>query len=62
MRKQYSAAFNMQRAWEQAVPLICNSDQGSHFTSPQYGQLLQAAHIQISASCGRECFSHERLV
>ncbi len=38
----------MQRALGQTVPLICNSDQGSHFTSPQYGQLLQAANVQIS--------------
>ena len=26
----------VQRALGQAVPLICNSDQGSHFSSPQY--------------------------
>jgi putative transposase len=38
----------VQRALGQAVPLICNSDQGSHFTSPQYCQLLQAANVQIS--------------
>src|SRR5260370_32186816 len=38
----------MQRALGQAVPLICNSDQGSHFTSTQYCQLLQAAQVQIS--------------
>jgi putative transposase len=38
----------MQRALGQTVPLICNSDQGSHFSSPQYGQLLQAANVQIS--------------
>ena len=38
----------VQRALGQAVPLICNSDQGSHFTTPQYCQLLQAAHVQIS--------------
>src|SRR6266705_3874282 len=37
-----------QRALGQKVPLICNSDQGSHFTSPQYCQLLQAANVQIS--------------
>ena len=35
-------------ALEKAVPLICNSDQGSHFTSPQYLALLQAANVQIS--------------
>jgi len=38
----------MRRALGQTAPLICNSDQGSHFTSPQYGQLLQAANVQIS--------------
>ncbi len=31
-----------------AVPVIWNSDQGSHFTSPQYLALLQAANVQIS--------------
>ncbi len=30
------------------MPLICNSDRGSHFTSPQYCQLLQAANVQRS--------------
>ncbi len=38
----------VQRALGQGVPLICNSDQGSHFTSPQYCQLLLDAHVQIS--------------
>ena len=38
----------MQRALTQATPHICNSDQGSHFTSPQYCHLLQNAHVQIS--------------
>jgi putative transposase len=38
----------VQRALAQAVPIICNSDQGSHFTSPQYGELLRAANVQIS--------------
>ena len=35
-------------ALEKAVPVIWNSDQGSHFTNPQYLALLQAANIQIS--------------
>ncbi len=34
-------------ALEKAVPVIWNSDQGSHFTSPQYLALLQAANVQI---------------
>jgi putative transposase len=38
----------VQRALGQAVPLICNSDQGSHFSSPQCCQLLLDAHVQIS--------------
>jgi len=32
----------------QAVPEIWNSDQGSHFTSPQYTDLLKAAGVKIS--------------
>ena|SRR5256885_16786265 len=38
----------VQRALSTAVPVIWNSDQGSHFTSPHYLQLLQDAHIQMS--------------
>jgi putative transposase len=38
----------VQRALKQAAPLICNSDQGSHFTSPQYLGLLKTANVQIS--------------
>jgi putative transposase len=37
-----------QRALSIATPIIWNSDQGSHFTSPQYQQLLRDAHVQIS--------------
>ncbi|GAC1547506.1 MAG: hypothetical protein NVS2B7_23240 [Herpetosiphon sp.] len=37
-----------------ATPLIWNSDQGSHFTSPQYTERLLAAGVQISMdSTGR---------
>jgi putative transposase len=36
------------RALDVATPLIWNSDQGSHFTSPQYTSVLLAAGIQIS--------------
>jgi putative transposase len=35
-------------ALEKAHPDIWNSDQGSHFTSPQYIQRLRAANVQIS--------------
>jgi putative transposase len=38
----------MQVALATATPTICNSDQGSHFTSPQYTDLLLGAHVQIS--------------
>lgn len=38
----------VERALAHAHPSICNSDQGSHFTSPQYLALLQAANVQIS--------------
>lgn len=37
-----------ERALGQATPVIWNSDQGSHFTSPQYLQLLTAAGVHIS--------------
>ena len=36
------------QALAQATPVIWNSDQGSHFTSPQYTQLLLDAGVQIS--------------
>jgi putative transposase len=35
-------------ALAQATPLICNSDQGGHFTSPHYTQRLKDADVQIS--------------
>lgn len=38
----------VQRALAQATPQIWNSDQGSHFTSPQYTQLVEAAGARIS--------------
>jgi len=36
------------RALGRATPTICNSDQGSHFTSQQYLDRLTAAGVQIS--------------
>jgi len=36
------------QALQQATPTIWNSDQGSHFTSPQYTTVLAAAGAQIS--------------
>ena len=41
----------VERALAQTTPVIWNSDQGSHFTSPQYTQLLLAAGVQISMDC-----------
>ena len=38
----------VERALAQATPTIWNSDQGSHFTSPQYIDRLQHAQVQIS--------------
>jgi putative transposase len=38
----------VQHGLEQAVPTIWNSDQGSHFTSPQYLDVLRGAKVQIS--------------
>lgn len=38
----------VKRALDQAKPVIWNSDQGSHFTSPQYIELLKAADVRIS--------------
>ena len=37
-----------QQGLAHAMPLIWNSDQGSHVTSPQYTDLLLAANVQIS--------------
>jgi len=38
----------VQRAFTVATPEIFNSDQGSHFTSSQYIELLRAAGVSIS--------------
>ena len=38
----------VERAMQQATPTIWNSDQGSHFTSPQYLSRLLSANVQIS--------------
>ena len=38
----------VERALAQVTPEIWNSDQGSHFTSPQYLDLLTAAGVRIS--------------
>lgn len=38
----------VERALQHATPSIWNSDQGSHFTSPQYLNRLLSANVQIS--------------
>ena len=38
----------VEQALASASPVIVNSDQGSHFTSPQYTTLLKAHAVQIS--------------
>jgi putative transposase len=38
----------MRSALTTATPVICNSDQGSHFTSPQYIALFHNTPVQIS--------------
>ena len=38
----------MRLAFTRTTPSSCNSDQGSHFISPLYTDLLYAAHVQIS--------------
>jgi putative transposase len=38
----------VEKALQQATPVIWNSDQGSHFTSAQYIERLEGAGIQIS--------------
>ena len=42
----------VQRALAQATPVIWNSDQGSHFTSPQYIERLLAAEVRIRDGVG----------
>jgi putative transposase len=38
----------MRVALATATPIICNSDQGSHFTSPQYLALFRETTVQLS--------------
>ncbi len=44
-----------QRALDQATPTIWNSDQGSHFTSPQYLDLLLGQQVQVSMDGRGRC-------
>lgn len=38
----------LDRALSRAIPNICNSDQGSHFTSPQFVDRLLAQNVAVS--------------
>ncbi len=49
---------NLERALQEAVPLIHNSDQGSHFTSPRYTDLLTRNDIQISMDGRGRCMDN----
>ncbi len=44
----YSRQFNQQLLRVEAAPVICNSDQGSHCTSPQYTRRLLNVGSHIS--------------
>lgn len=49
---------NLQRALELNIPEIHNSDQGSHFTSPQYTALLTGKEIRISMDGRGRCMDN----
>jgi len=49
---------NVGNALECAIPNIHNSDQGSHFTSSQYTDLLTKAHIRISMDGRGRCMDN----
>lgn len=49
---------NLARAIERAHPEIHNSDQGSHFTSPRYTDLLSVAGIIISMDGRGRCMDN----
>lgn len=49
---------NLERALTVSVPDIHNSDQGSHFTSPRYTDLLTTKDIQISMDGRGRCMDN----
>lgn len=49
---------NLEHALSAAIPDIHNSDQGSHFTSPRYTDLLTAKNIQISMDGRGRCMDN----
>jgi len=49
---------NISQALEKGTPAIHNSDQGSHFTSPQYIDILKAREISISMDGRGRCMDN----
>ena len=49
---------NLERALKSTAPAIHNSDQGSHFTSPRYTDLLTTHDIQISMDGRGRCMDN----
>jgi putative transposase len=49
---------NLNRALTQATPIIHNSDQGSHFTSPVYTDILTKGGVQISMDGRGRCMDN----
>jgi putative transposase len=49
---------NLERALKEHAPMIHNSDQGSHFTSPRYTDLLTQKNIQISMDGRGRCMDN----
>ncbi len=49
---------NITRALQRAIPTIHNSDQGSHFTSPQYIDLLKEKNVSISMDGRGRCMDN----
>lgn len=49
---------NLTRALQQATPFIHNSDQGSHFTSPAYTDILATAGVAVSMDGRGRCMDN----
>ncbi|MEK6707129.1 MAG: IS3 family transposase [Bdellovibrionota bacterium] len=49
---------NLIRALAQATPVIHNSDQGSHFTSPNYTDILTRGGVQVSMDGRGRCMDN----
>ena len=49
---------NLEHALKEHAPMIHNSDQGSHFTSPRYTDLLTQKNIQISMDGRGRCMDN----